>query len=163
MKKWLDCDGGDWNLGHTNPVKGPARNIAPWDQTKLLSTVIDSGAYEQKIITGTTRKLVFVWLYWTPEPPPDVQSSIPSSCKPAKKGLKKEKGTKVKKEVKAEPEPTPKRPRAISGEASTAKRPNTTTRQQAKVLEEGPAEEDLQEMLQGVEGVEGLAGGAGDD
>lgn len=50
-------------------------------------------------------------------------------------------------------------------EVSIAKRSNTIKRQQAKVLEEGPAaEEDLQavtEMLQGVEGVEGLAGGAG--
>jgi hypothetical protein len=62
MKKWLECDGGDWNLGHTNPVKGPARDIAPWDQAKLLSTVIDSGAYEQKVIAGTTRKLVFGYI-----------------------------------------------------------------------------------------------------
>jgi hypothetical protein len=127
--------------------------------------VIDSGAYEQKIIAGTTRKPVFVWLYWTSEPPPGEQSPTPR--KPAKKGLKKERDIKVKKEVKAEPEPTPKRPRAISGEVPTAKRSNTITRQQAKVVEEGPAaEEDLQAvtvMLQGVEGVEALAGGAGDD
>jgi hypothetical protein len=74
--------------------------------------VIDSGAYEQKIIAGTTRKLDFVWLYWTPERPPGVQSSIPTPRKPAKRGLKKERSIKVK-EVKAEPEPTPKRPRAI--------------------------------------------------
>jgi hypothetical protein len=92
LKKWLRCDGGDWNLGHTNPVKGPARDIAPWDQAKLLSTVIDSGAYEQKVVAGTTRKLVLVWLYWTPEPPPGVQSSTPTPRKPAKKGLKKERG-----------------------------------------------------------------------
>ena len=74
---------------------------------------------------------------------------------------------KVKKEPKLEPKPTSKRPRAISSEVSTAKRSNTITRQQAKVLEEGPAgEEDLQavtEILRGVEGVEGLAGGADDD
>ena len=78
-----------------------------------------------------------------------VQSSAPSPRKSAKKGVKKEKG------IKAEPESASKRPRAISGKVSTTKRPNTTTRQQAKVLEE-----DLQEMLQGVEG---LGGGAGDD
>ena len=137
----------------------------PWDQAKLLSTMIDSGAYEQKIIAGTTRKLVSVWLHLTSEPPPGVQSPTPRKL--AKKGLKKERGIKVKKEVKAGPEPTPKRPRTISGEVSTAKRSNTITRQQAKVLEGGPAaEEDLHaviEMLQGVEGVEGLTGGASDD
>src|SRR5271170_7330030 len=57
LKKWPDCDGGDWSLGHTNPVKGPARDIAPWDQSRLLSTVIDSGAYEQKLVTGTATRL----------------------------------------------------------------------------------------------------------
>ena len=29
LKKWVSCDGGDWSLGHTNPVKGPARDVAP--------------------------------------------------------------------------------------------------------------------------------------
>jgi hypothetical protein len=77
--------------------------------------VTDSRAYEQKVIAGTTHKLAFVRLYWTPESPPGVQSSIPTPRKPAKKGLQKERGTKVKKEVKPEPEPTPKCPRAISG------------------------------------------------
>jgi hypothetical protein len=88
-----------------------------------------------------------------PRASPGIQSPTPR--KPVKKGLKKERGIKVKKEVKAEPEPTQKRPRAISGEVSTAKRSNTITRQQAKVLEGGPtAEEDLHavtELLQGVE------------
>jgi hypothetical protein len=73
---------------HTNPVKGPARDIAIWDQAKLLSTVIDSGAYEQKIIAGTTRKLVFVWLYWTPELPPDL-AAAPTPRSARKKGAKK--------------------------------------------------------------------------
>jgi hypothetical protein len=166
LKKWLHCDGGDWSLGHTNPAKMPARDIAPWDQARLLSTVIDSGAYEQKVIPGTARKLVFVWLYWTPEPPPGpAPTPTPSKAgkKGAKKAIKKEQGIKAEKEVKAEPESTSKRRRAISGEVSTTKRPNTTTRKQAKVREEGHAEEDLQGMLQGVEGVEGFGGGAGDD
>jgi hypothetical protein len=165
LKKWLDCDGGDWSLGHTNPVKGPARAIAPWDQAKLLSTVIDSGAYEQKVIAGTTRKLVFVWLYWAPESPPGVQSPTPNPSKPAKKSLKKERGIKVEEEIKVKKEikaePMPKRPRAISGEVSTAKRSNATTRRQAKALEE-----DLQpvEMLLGIDGfAEGAGEGAGDD
>jgi hypothetical protein len=64
--------------------------------------------------------------------------------KPAKNGLRKERGIKVKKEVKGEPELTLKRLHTISGEVSTAKRSNTITRQQTKVPEEGPAaEEDL--------------------
>ena len=157
LKKWLHCDGGDWNLGHTNPVKGPARDIAPWDQARLLSTMIDSGAYEQKIVTGTARKLVFVWLYWTPEPPPDLTSAPAprkASKKGGKKGVKKEPGIKVEKEVKAEPEPAAKRSRAASGEVSTAKR--FVTRLQAKALEEGPAtEEDLQTLAE-------MLGGAGE-
>jgi hypothetical protein len=90
--------------------------------------VIDSGAYEQKIIAGTTRKLVFVWLYWTPEPPPAYDHPSPPRGEPVKKGLKKERGIKVEKKIKPKPEPTPKRPRAISGEVSTAKRSNAITR-----------------------------------
>jgi hypothetical protein len=127
--------------------------------------VIDSGAYEQRLVTGTARKLVFVWLYWTPEPPPDL-TSVPSPRKAGKKGgkkgVKKEPGIKaekeVKKEVKAEPKPTPKRSRATSGEVSTAKR--NITRLQAKAPGEGPAtEEDLQTLAEMLEG----AGGVPDD
>jgi hypothetical protein len=40
---------GDWTLGHTNPTKVPARDVATWDQPKLLSAVVDSGSYEQKL------------------------------------------------------------------------------------------------------------------
>jgi hypothetical protein len=108
--------------------------------------VIDSGAYEQKMVTSTARKLVFVWLYWTPEPPPDLVTPTPRRA--GKKSVKKERGIKAEKEVKAEPDPTPKGSRAASGEVSTAKR--FVTRLQAKALEEGPAtEEDLAEMLEG--------------
>src|SRR4051812_47780805 len=117
LKKWVSCDGGDWSLGHTNPVKGPARDVAPWDQPRLLSTVIDSGAYEQKIVTGTARKLVFVWLYRTPEPPPAAQASTPTPRRPTKR-TKKEKGIKEEKAVKVEP--TLKRLRAASGEVAPA-------------------------------------------
>jgi hypothetical protein len=71
--------------------------------------------------------------------------------------VKKERGVKAEKEVKAEPEPTPKRSRAISGEVSTAKR--FITRLQAKVLEEGPAtEEDLQSFAEMLEGAGELPG-----
>jgi hypothetical protein len=167
LKKWLHCDGGDWSLGHTNPVKGPARDIAPWDQVRLLSTVIDSGAYEQKLVTGTARKLVFLWLYWTPEPPPDLPS-VPSPRKATKKGgrkgVKKEKAIKAekvvekkvvekkvaekkvaeKKVVKTEPESTSKRSRAISGEMSAPKR--VVTRLQIRTHGEEPTtDEDLLE------------------
>ncbi len=159
LKKWVSCDGGDWSLGHTNPVKGPARDVAPWDQPRLLSTVIDSGAYEQKIITGTARKLVFVWLYWTPEPPPAVQASTPTPQRPTKKG-KKGKDIKEEKDVKVEP--TLKRLRAASGEVSVPKRFGIVTRRQAKALDEGPSEDDdlqsLSEMLGGVGGAAESAG-----
>jgi hypothetical protein len=113
--------------------------------------VIDSGAYEQKIVTGTARKLVFVWLYWTPEPPPAVQPSTPTPRRPTKK-TKKEKGIKEEKGVKVEP--TLKRLRAASGEVSTPKRSGIVTRRQAKALDEGPSEDDdletLTEMMGGV-------------
>jgi hypothetical protein len=120
--------------------------------------VIDSGAYEQKIVTGTAPKLVFVWLYWTPEPPPAVQPSTPTPRRPTKK-TKKEKSVKEEKGVKVE---TLKRLRAASGEVSIPKRSGIITRRQAKALDEGPSEDDdletLTEMIGGVGSVAKSAG-----
>lgn len=64
--------------------------------------MIESGAYEQKPISGSTHNLVSVWLYWKPKPPPDVSTPTPTPRRPAKKGVKKGKGAKAEKEVKAE-------------------------------------------------------------
>jgi hypothetical protein len=47
VTKWLNPTvTGDWVLGHINPIKG-GREIATWNEPKLLSDVIDSGAYDQ--------------------------------------------------------------------------------------------------------------------
>jgi len=112
--------------------------------------VIDSGDYEQKIVTGTASKLVFVWLYWAPEAPPAAQPSTPTPRRPKK--TKKEKGVKEEKGIKVEP--TLKRLRAASGEVSIPKRSGIVTRRQAKALDEGPSEDDdleaLTEMIGGV-------------
>jgi hypothetical protein len=51
----LYCEGGDWSLGHINPTKGDLREVAIWDQSRVLSVVIESGAYEQKSIPGLIR------------------------------------------------------------------------------------------------------------
>ena len=98
--------------------------------------MIDSGAYEQKLIPGSTRKLVSIWLYWRPEPPSDISTPTPPPRKPTKKSVKKEKGIKAEPKVKAEKggkaekrvkaEPSSKRPRPISGEVSTPKRSAVT-------------------------------------
>jgi hypothetical protein len=92
--------------------------------------VIDSGAYEQKLILGSTHKLVSIWLYWRPEPPSDISTPTPPPRKPTKKSVKKEKGIKAEPKVKAEKrvkaELSSKRPRPISGEVSTPKRSAVT-------------------------------------
>ena len=168
LKKWLSCDRGDWSLGHTNPTKVAARDVATWEQARLLSVVIDSGSYEQKVVPGTARKLVTIWLYWTPEAPTLVECSTPTARRSTKKGVKKENGMKAEKDVKVEPS-TPlmaKRPRPISTELSTelstAKRPGTVTRRQAKVLQEEASEvQTLAEMLE--DHAEGAGEVPGDD
>ena len=48
LKKWVRCGDGDWNLGHTNPANGRPRDVACWEESRLLSAVIDSGPYEQR-------------------------------------------------------------------------------------------------------------------
>ena len=66
LKKWLHPGPfGEWSLGHTNPTKSTPRDIAPWEDARLLSPVIDAGSYEQKVLQGTPRKLVTIWMYWT--------------------------------------------------------------------------------------------------
>jgi hypothetical protein len=91
MKKWLTpaaC--GNWSLGHTNPVKSTPRDIAPWGDEKLLSRMTDEGSYEQRVISGTPRRLVTIWLYWEPEQPPPRQST-PTPCKRTKQAKGKQK------------------------------------------------------------------------
>ena len=58
LKKWLHPDGdGQWSLGHTNPQKQVSRDIVTWDEKRLLSTMIDAGSYEQKVVTGNPASL----------------------------------------------------------------------------------------------------------
>ena len=68
----------------------------------MLSTVIDSGPYEQKLVPGTTRKLVSLWLYWTPDEPERIE---PEPLTPTPR--KRQKATKaeplMKSEIKDEP------------------------------------------------------------
>ncbi|MCJ1428144.1 hypothetical protein MMC29_006052 [Sticta canariensis] len=59
----------DWTLAHSNPTRAPPRDIAPWTEPRLLSTVLDMGNYEQKPVPGSGTKLVTIWLYITPEAP----------------------------------------------------------------------------------------------
>lgn len=135
VKKWLEpqVKEGKWCLGHTNPSKSgtQSRDIVTWDVPRLLSSVIDSGPYEQKPVTGTARKLVTLWLYWTPEQPP-LESFVEASPQKPKRekamGKKESKGEKASRKnnkvsgVKVESVGTTKHARPISGEISASKR-----------------------------------------
>jgi hypothetical protein len=98
----------------------------------MLSTVIDSGPYEQKLIPGTTRKLVSLWLYWTPNEP---QRNEPFTPTPRKR-QKASKEPLIKPEIKDEP-PTPTTVRRyksgalISAPTSAATRTGATVTRRA--------------------------------
>jgi hypothetical protein len=62
----------------------------------MLSTVIDSGPYEQKPVPGITRKLVSLWLYWTSDEP---KRDKPPTSTPRKR----QKASKAEPHIKAEP------------------------------------------------------------
>jgi hypothetical protein len=138
IAKWLTPEEeGDWAISHTNPMKHAVREIAPWTDVRLLSEVIEQGAYELKSIG--TKKLVQLWLCWQPEPPPAFSTGLLETPTPLRKvPIKKEKSVKkaVKLEVKDEPPSSapstplvlPKRPRAISGEMPMRKRSGVVTR-----------------------------------
>jgi hypothetical protein len=134
LNTWFNPNvAGDWSLGHINPTKG-GREIATWDEPKLLSDVIESGTYDQTKAQGSARKIVTLWLYWTPEPEPIRQHTpTPSSTTKKETSVKKEKGIKIEKGVKKEDNiklepstPAAKRARPIS---TTASIPRVTRRQ----------------------------------
>ena len=112
------------------------------------------------------RKLVTLWLYWTPEPPPTpIEPPSPTPQASTKKGRKKGKGVKAEKDIKpkVKPEPVAKRPRPISTEIPTVKRPNTTTRRQTRFLQEaGVAEEEEVRELPTLAQLLGSAEGTGE-
>jgi hypothetical protein len=155
LKKWVypDANGerGGWTLGHTNPSKASPRDIATWEDTRMLSIVVDSGPYEQKPVPGTTRKLVSLWLYWTPNEPErnEPPTPIPRKRQKASKVAPIKAESLIKSEIKAEPlikseikdEPPPpatpatvRRYRSgalISAPTSAAKRSGATVTRQA--------------------------------
>jgi hypothetical protein len=101
--------------------------------------VIEPGEYEQKLILGSTRKLVSVWLYWRPR----LYAHTPSA-QASQEGCQEGKGGQGREGVKAEP--SSKRPRSTFGEVSTPKR-FTVTRQRAGELGKGLLEEEDLEGL----------------
>lgn len=153
VAKWLTPkEEGDWVISHTNPLKHALREIAPWTEARLLSEVIEQGAYEVKPVGS--KRLVQLWLCWQPEQPPVRSPSPVLTPTPVRKGpVKKGKGASkaIKQEVKAEPLSSapstpmtlPKRPRAVSAEMPLSKRPGATTTRAAKALiKEEDAEEE---------------------
>ena len=152
VTKWLNPTvTGDWVLGHINPIKGGSE-IATWNEPKLLSDVIDSGAYDQCKVQGSTRKIVTLWLYWTPEPPEPAPQDppTPTPSSPIKKeksvkkekGIKKEKGVKQEDKIKLEPStPAAKRARPVS---TTPSIPRVTRRQAMDLAQEGEDEGDVE-------------------
>ena len=111
LKKWVypDANGerGEWSFGYTNPTKVSPRDVATWDDTRMLSTVVDSGPYEQKPVPDTTRKLVSLWLYWTPNEPErnEPPTPIPRKRQKASKAASIKTESSVKSEIKDEPLP----------------------------------------------------------
>jgi len=147
LNTWLSpAVAGDWCLGHINPTKG-GREIATWDEPKLLSDVIESGTYDQNKVQGSARKIVTLWLYWTPEPEP-IRQDPPTPTPKKEPSVKKEKGIKIEKGVKQEANiklepstPAAKRARPIS---TTPSIPRVTRRQAMDLPQEGEDEGDVE-------------------
>ena len=62
VKDWIrPKEDGDWIISHLNPRKNTApREIARWTDARLLSDIIDQGAYNIKPVGN--KKLVTLWL-----------------------------------------------------------------------------------------------------
>jgi hypothetical protein len=171
VAKWLTpAEEGDWAISHTNPMKHAIREIAPWTDARLLSEVIEQGAYELKSVG--TKKLVQLWLCWQPEPPPAPSPGLLETPTPLRKvTIKKEKGVKktVKQEMKAEPLSSapstplvlPKRPRAISSETPIRKR-GAVTRSLKALRATVEEDDDDEEQLEPLEKLLGISTSAGE-
>jgi hypothetical protein len=172
VKGWILPEGeGDWTLSHSNPRKGAAQEIADWEESSLLSDVIDQGAYNVK--SRGNKKVVMLWLCWTPERPQQRSPTPTPVNTPVKKGknVKKEIKKEIKQEVKQESKPEPpytptpagKRPRAISGEMSIRKRNWRKELEGLGPVEDSDDLESLQEILKGDAGKgDGGEGDAGE-
>jgi len=129
---------GSWSLAHSITGRSQPRDIAPWEDRRLLSEVMEQGAYEQKPIQGTNKKHFLLHLCWMPEAP---SQPSPSKKRTSKKKTKKE-------SLPAAPHTawTSKRSRTASGEhPPNPKRAGATTRRRAQALAE--VGEDLEDDL----------------
>jgi hypothetical protein len=147
LGKWLHPDGlGDWSLGHANPTKSTPRDIVTWDDPKLLSEVIDTGSYEQRAIQGTPRKLVSIWLYWTPSkpltPPPRPRRTPVPSTPPTPTPMLAKRGRGRPRKLSVKPECTqgPAAPDPVRKRPSTAEPTQPTTRQRLMAEDNDPGE-----------------------
>jgi hypothetical protein len=70
----------------------------------MLLTVINSGPYEQKPVLGITRKLISLWLYWTPD---ELKRDEPFIFTPRKRQKANKAEPLIKLEVKSKPPSTP--------------------------------------------------------
>ena len=114
------------------------RDIALWEDRRLLSEVMEQGAYEQKPIQGTNKKHFLLHLCWMPE-----TSSQPS---PSKKRTGKKKTKQESPPAAPRTALTSKRSRAASGEhPPNPKRAGATTRRLAQARAE--VGEDLEDDL----------------
>ena len=86
-----------------------------------------AGPYEQKPVPGTTRKLVSLWLYWTPNEPErdEPPTPIPRKRQKASKAAPIKAESLIKSEIKDEPPPpvTPRQSGATNLVLSSPPRP----------------------------------------
>ena len=99
---------GSWSLAHSITGRSQTRDIAPWEDRRLLSEVMEQGPYEQKPIQGTNKKHFLLHLCWMPE--------APSQPSPSKKRTGSKKTKKESPPAAPRTALTSKRSRAASGE-----------------------------------------------
>ena len=136
MNKWLfPKEEGTWTLCHHMPAKsGASKDIASWDEPRLLSEVLDSGPYVVSTVQGKNSKVYSLFFCWMPDP---VTPELSPTTSPAKTPSK----NKTSRKIKSEPSPEAstakgKRPRSFTSSelASLSKRSGATTRRRAQAV-----------------------------
>ena len=119
-KQWLaPTESGNWLLCYQLTQQGYPVIIETWEESLLLSEIIDTRPFDTKLSDGKKGPIIGVWLCFQPDEPSDSGDCAPTPTpkEPQKKGkagtdIKRETKKETKKEIKKEG--VDKRPRSAS-------------------------------------------------
>jgi hypothetical protein len=150
-KQWLaPPESGNWLLCHQFTQQGYPVIIEAWNESLLLSEVIDTRPFNARASDGKKDPTIGVWLCFQPDEPSDCTDSVPTPTPTPKEPKKKGKaGTGIKKENKKEikKEVVDKRPRSAGSAEINRPAKRLPVRQGNAAMQAGAMEQVEEDLL----------------